>query len=355
MKLSSFFKKKLFWLNSPFSQKHQLTIRILFYSGFLFFLLWLFFWFHFSINFYKDKINYSNNTEKAFQAYGQIPLWHKKIKTKQTIKVGLITDTHLNLPPQMNFETATNIQPGITKFVKTIQGFQPDFIVHLGDIIEGTRCPAWLGEKQIKLIQKELNQVNVPTYWVIGNHDLRSVSTEQFKKIFSLNSLNYVINQGDYRFIFLDGNYNPQGLHRQPKKNKYIRGYLPPTTIEWLKKQLNTRQRVFIFMHQGLFPGKTTPTSEKIIKPIRNAPQIQELLEKYRVDGFFNGHMEVLSYHKKGYTHYYSLTGTVRNPFYTQSFYELTVKEGEPRVIMYYFSYPQNKEIKLEFEKIKSF
>ena len=108
-------------------------------------------------------------------------------------------------------------------------------------------------------------------------------------------------------------------------------------------------------MHQGLFPGKTTLTSQKIVKPIDNAEEIKKLFDKYHVDGFFNGHMEVRSYHQGKYTHYYSLTGTVKNPYYTQSFYEVTIEKGIPHITMYYFSYPQNKEIKLEFENEKNF
>ncbi len=338
-----------------FSQSKKVFVRILFYAIFFLSLIWLIFWFYFNYSLEKNKFTFFNNLYKANKTYAEIPLWHKKIKTQQSIKIGIINDTHVRTLPQILSQNINYYQPGLIKFIKQMRSFQPDFIVHLGDIIEGTRCPEWTGKKQILLAQQYLNNLNIPIYWVVGNHDLRSLTKEQFKKTLHLKKLNYVIDKKDYRFIFLDANYNKLNQSRQPHQNKYIRGHLPPQTLQWLEKQLQTRKRVFVFMHQGLFPGKTTPTSQKIVKPIDNFREVRKLLEKYRVDGFFNGHMEVRSYHHEKYTHYYSLTGTTKNPYYTQSFYEVTITQGIPHVTMYYYSYPQKKEIKLDFEKEPNF
>jgi len=303
------------------------------------------------------------NLLRAKEIYDAIPIWHKKIHTQDDLKIGIITDTHIhpsrinrsdkseNAPRQLK---GKNVIP-IKDFVKEMQLFQPDFIVHLGDIIEGTGDEANVGIMGLQLVKEELDKVGVPTHWVVGNHDLRSVTKEQFEQALDIESVTYSFDVGDYRFVVLDGNYDNKNVSRTPTEGKYIRGHLPPEELEWLKEQLATDKQTFVFMHQGAFLDDSSRYDEKKQKysmkqSIDNAKELQAIFDEYRVAGFYNGHMEARRYEKGKWTAYNSLTGTKKSKEYPDSYYELTITDGMPDITMYYLPQDKTEIKKVDFE-----
>ncbi len=313
----------------------------------------------------------TKNLEEAKNIYESIPIWHKKIQTDQDLKIGLINDTHVHAK-RINRNDKRNEAPRylpskditpIDNFVADMQVFGPKFVVHLGDVIEGTGDEDYVGLAGIKLVKKELERVGVPIYWVLGNHDLRSVTKNQFKNALELDSLQRTFDIGDYRFIILDANFNPMGGFPSPTGNKFIPGFVPSEEIEWLKDQLATDKRVFIFMHQGAYLNKLKGDKKlldsddnlsskkfKMKQPIANASILRDIFREYRVDGFFNGHMEAKYYEKDGPTNYYSFTGTKKSEDYPDSYYELTITDGIPDVTMYYIPPGTTQIKKVDFE-----
>jgi len=308
--------------------------------------------------------NTENNLVEAKRIYDSIPIWHKKIQTEQDIKIGIITDTHVH-PNRINKSNKADDAPrylnkkdtkALNNFVLQMDKFQPEFIVHLGDVIEGTDDEDFVGIKGIQLVKKELEKANVPLHWVLGNHDLRSVTREQFKEAVGIDSITQTFDVDDYRFVILDANYNKENLPRTPEGNVYIPGQIPLQEIEWLKKQLDTDKRVFIFIHHGVFqddtPGDIREDSGKVKmkQSIKNSDELQNILQEYRVDGLFNGHMEARRYGKVNYTNIYSLTGTKKSKTYPQSYYELTVTDGEPDLTMFYVPAGSTEVKQVDFE-----
>ena len=303
------------------------------------------------------------NLAQAKKIYDAIPIWHKKIQTQQDLKIGIITDTHVH-PTRVNRTDKRDDAPRqlknkdvtpIRNFVADMRVFQPEFTVHLGDVIEGTGDEDFVGMKGLELVKEEIEKTTFPAYWVIGNHDLRSVTREQFKKSLNLESINQSFDAGDYRFIILDANYNKHDLPRSPKGNSYIRGNIPQQQIEWFKKQLETNKRVFVFMHHGVFqndtPGDLKDDGEARMKQsIKNADDLQDIFKEYRVDGLFNGHMEARRYEKISNTNIYSMTGTKKSQLYPRSYYELSIIDGNPDVTMYYTPVGSTKIKKIDFE-----
>ncbi len=316
--------------------------------------------------------NIENNAQKqteqnlirAKEIYDAIPIWHKKINTEEDLKIGIITDTHVH-PKRINkdderseavrYLSESQVAP-IINFVEQMKQFKPDFIVHLGDVIEGTDDPDNVGIMGIKLVKAELEKTNVPIYWAIGNHDLRSVTKEQFKEVLMLDSLTQSFDVGDYRFIILDANYNAKNVSRAPKEGKYIRGHLPPEQIDWLKKQLATDKQTFIFLHHGVFLDNSAgdydkeKQSNKMKQSINNAKELQNIMEEYRVAGLFNGHMEARRHEQSRWTSFNSLTGTKKSKDYPDSYYELTITDGVPDVTMYYIPPGTTQIKKVDFE-----
>lgn len=303
-------------------------------------------------------------TQAAIVAWETRPIWKKKIQTNQDLKLGIITDTHVH-PTRINRNDRSQDAPRqlkekdvlpIKNFVAQMEIFQPDAIMHLGDVIEGTGDEDHVGITGIKLVRDEIAKVGVPIHWAIGNHDLRSVTKEQFQETLSLDGVEQVFDIGDYRFIFLDANYDHHDIPRTPTGDRYIRGHITPHSIEWLREQLATDKRVFVFLHHGVFladtPGDLKEDSQesKMKQSIDNADDIRELLREYRADALFNGHMEARRYEEDGLMHYYSLTGTKKSSLYPQSYYELTITDGQPDLTMYYTDPVTDEHNVIDFE-----
>ncbi len=285
--------------------------------------------------------------------YNNLPIWEKKINTEQDIKIGIITDTHVHpnrISRQIRKEDAPrylnekNVKP-IRNFVKQMKKFQPEFIVHLGDVIEGTNDEDYVGSKGVKLVEEELSSAGVPIHWVIGNHDLRSLTRQQFKDTLQLEKLNDVFDIGDYRFIILDANYDEKNQPRSPGANTFIPGNIPPEIMQWFELQLQTDKQVFVFIHQGIFTHPVKGDEHRTKTSILNAQAFQNLLIKYHVKGVFNGHMESRYFEQVGDAAIFSLTGTKKSKKYPDSYYELTIIDGIPTVKMFYTTKDTGDEI----------
>ena len=277
------------------------------------------------------------------------PIWERKIKTNQKIKVGFITDTHVHakrIKRENRADDAPRYLPKkaitpLVEFQDDMKKFQPDFVVHLGDVIEGTNDTDIVGMAGIKLVRDELEKIGVPVCFVLGNHDVRAVTKEQFKKTLSINSLNKVIDLGDYRFIVLDGDFKPTGEDTFPKHG-YTQGYLLDKVLQWLEPKLQTNKQVIILMHFAAWPPQLI--SDKGM--VGNAERLRAMMKKYNVLAIFNGHIEKKKYANIDGTQFFSFTGTKKSEEYKNCFYEVIFQGSNIKVTMYYVD-PQTGEHKI--------
>ncbi len=153
----------------------------------------------------------------------------------------------------------------------------------MGDVIEGTGEENVAAMTMVALVKAALDKAQLPIYWSIGNHDLRAVTKEQFRDIVDQPALNYAWDDGDYRFIVLDLNedktveeISEDVNHGYPvdetseddpaaDDDPNEDGDLPPGTIRWLREQLSTEKRVFIFCHYP-FDTKTITSADGAAK-----------------------------------------------------------------------------------------
>lgn len=307
---------------------------------------------------YFHKYNTRDYEHKGFFPLPILkPIWERKTETDQVLKIGIITDTHVH-PNRVNRENWADDAPRVLrsknlipfqKFNAQMKNFNPNMVMHLGDVIEGTHELAVVGIMGVKLVAEELKKSSVPVYWMVGNHDLRSMTKEQFRQALQIDDLDQVIDRDDYRLIFLDASYYNKGGDITPEKN-YVPGYLPSHSLIWLEKKLQTEKRVFIFMHQAPF-SRDMWEEETITKtPIKNVSELNKLLEKYNVEAIFNGHIETKFYGEKNGVEYYSLVGTKKNKLYPYSYYELTIQGAETQVKMFYTEAESGKEKSVNFE-----
>jgi alkaline phosphatase len=286
-----------------------------------------------------------------------LPVWQKKVETGQLLKIGIITDTHVH-PNRIDSENKSedakralfdeDLTP-FQKFNSRMKESNPDRIIHMGDVLEGTNDEAYVGIMGLDLVKEQLMKSEVPIEWLAGNHDLRSVTKEQFMQTLGMDNLNYVVDDGDYRLVFLDASYYPDGRDLYPG-GRSIPGYLPSETLLWLKEKLKTDKRVFVFMHQAPFDRRISDLGGKEKSSIENATELRKLLKIYNADAIFNGHIETRFYEEKGGVKYYSLPGTLKSEYYPESYHFLKIDSAEPEVTTFYTDKETGEEKAIDFK-----
>lgn len=224
--------------------------------------------------------------------------------------------------------------------VKSLNSERLDFVVQLGDLINKDMS-------SFTPVLERLEQLNAPTFHVLGNHDLIVEDEEKPQVPFVLNmpSRYYSFDQGSWRFIFLDGNdlslnayaensgmykTSQQAFEQVNSKSEWWNGALAEPQMKWLESTLveadSKLKKVAIFCHYPITPDSrfTLWNSEKVL----------ELIKSYScVKSWFSGHHHDGSYSNMKKTHFLTFKGMVENELPT--FSTLEFRENEVVVTGY--------------------
>lgn len=190
-----------------------------------------------------------------------------------------------------------------------------DFVIEMGDLKDQDNVPqreqtiTYLDE-----IENVFQSFRGPVYHVLGNHDMDSISKDDF--------LQHTSNQGDadkkayysfafdnIKFIVLDANYNLDGTPYDKGNFDWTKAYIPKDQIDWLKKELKGNNKpVIIFIHQLL--DRFSDISKSLC--VSNADEIVPLLEENRnVLAVFQGHHHAGHYSFRNNIHYWTMKGMI--------------------------------------------
>ena len=165
-----------------------------------------------------------------------------------------------------------------------------DFLIELGDFKDQDKPP--VEKKTLSYLQtaeKVFKRFNGPTYHVLGNHDMDSISKVQFlrridnTKVDS-NSSYYSFDSDSLHYIVLDANYRADGTDYDHGNFDWTDANIPSKELDWLKRDLaSTSGAVIVFIHQ-LLDG----TGSVYVK---NAARVRQILEASgKVLAVFQGH-----------------------------------------------------------------
>ena len=204
------------------------------------------------------------------------------------MKIGLFTDTHY-----CNVEKLGSRQPSLS--LKKIEIAMDDFkkegvdmVVCLGDLVD---CPdGYTGDKTFCDLRKALGLIrsyNIPFYMVPGNHDYIGLKGNDFE-LEGIKMPPYVVENGDFRFIFLDANYRSNMVRYDIAGVEWTDSNLPSEQVEFLKSSLITEKSCIVLVHENLDP---TLRADHVIK---NASEIREIIKnagnvKMVLQGHFHG------------------------------------------------------------------
>ncbi len=257
--------------------------------------------------------------------------------TKNTrVKFGVLTDSHY-----------ADREPGGTRFyrdsllkmrkaVDFLNTQELDFIVHLGDFKDEDAQP--VEEKTLKHLQKieaEFTRFNGPTYHVIGNHDIDSISKSQFLENVTNTGIksdqaHYFFDVKSIRFIVLDANFLEDGTPYHKGNFNWRDTWIPKEQIDWLEGVLaESELPCVIFVHQLLDPSNAgdsmVKNSDEVREVITNSAKVLLVLQGHK-------HEEVYTLIQK--THYYTFNGMVDHEgIENNSFSIVTIDEKQNIVI----------------------
>lgn len=263
------------------------------------------------------------------RAYGAEPL-----------RFGLVTDTHYADADPAGTRHYRESLGKLRECVDRMNQERVAFMCELGDFKDQDRkADEAKTLSYLEKIEAEYKRFTGPRYYVLGNHDMDSLSKEQFLSRTAMPAPHYSFDNGGFHFVVLDACYLKDGTAYNHGNFTPQETYVPPAELEWLEKDINAAKTpVVVFGHQRL----DTDTGVSV----RNAAEVRAVLEKTGwVIAAFMGHD-----HKGGHTminhiHYYTLIAVVEGSGEASSSYAVVEVSPEGDIAVTGYRRAVSKEL----------
>lgn len=165
---------------------------------------------------------------------------------ERSITVGAIGD-------QFGAENADSAYAVLEKAVVRVNAFQPDIVLHVGDLLESVRQVRSFDDYKSRFSQavKIMNGLTAPWLMAVGDHDVvppvfRPMSTDRSREMWFIEQSNahhllnanrfyYSYDVNDYHFIVL---YSLENLHTDPRWGSIYLNKISDEQFAWLKSDL---------------------------------------------------------------------------------------------------------------------
>jgi len=227
------------------------------------------------------------------------------------LRFGIVTDAHYanrdHAGNRYYKESAVKMRECINQMNK--EGVS--FLVELGDFKDQDNPPTEENTiSYLQTIEGEFQKFNGNKYHVLGNHDVDSISKEQFLSVVSNTDISpestyFSFDLKGFHFIVLDANFRSDGLDYNRGNFDWTDANIPQKELTWLEKDLaSTSYPSIVFVHQ-LLDGEGDLY-------IKNAAEVRRILQKnQKVLVVFQGHHHAGDYKSIEGIHYYTLKAVV--------------------------------------------
>jgi predicted phosphodiesterase len=232
-------------------------------------------------------------------------------KRRGACRFGIVTDCHYADADTRNGRYYRQSLEKLAECVELMNAKKVDFLIELGDFKDENKKP--VEEKTIahlRAIEQVFQQFTGPTYHVLGNHDMDSISKEQFLANVDNTGIDprrsyYSFVLGGFHFVVLDANFRKDGVAYDHGNFNWASANVPEHELEWLGEDLGrARGPVIVFIHQ-LLAGVGTHR-------VKNAREVRSILESSgKVAAVFQGHKHKGMYSQIEGIHYYALKALV--------------------------------------------
>lgn len=278
-------------------------------------------------------------------AYG-IPVAHADgMDNKAKLSFGIVTDLHYADVDAKGSRKYRESLAKMTECVALMNDKKVDFLVELGDLKDqGTPAEEKETLTYLTAIEKAYGQFKGPRYHVLGNHDVDSLSKEQFlahveNTGIAKESTYYSFDSRGFHFIVLDANYKADGTDYDHGNFNWTDTNVPPMEQNWLHKDLASSSKpVIVFVHQQLdVAGRAG---------IKNAVEVRQVLQSSkRVLAVFQGHHHAGHYSHIEGIHYYTLKAMVEGSGEENSSYAIVDVHADNRIVVTGYRKALSKEL----------
>lgn len=238
----------------------------------------------------------------------------------RALKIGIFTDVHLGRDAfyrgklrKLGYRALDLTQ----SFVQHMnQGFQPDFVMNLGDVVQDMTLEEDL--ENYRAISQSLDGLEAPLYPVAGNHDLIQMSPRQLLDFWSEFSPQVqTVGPEDLYYRFEVEAWTFLVLHSHEAKDDRI--WMDSPQIDWLAQELAAGQGpVVIFLHHSLADQDTSANwwfgEHPHLALIQQRPQVRQLIEASgRVRAVINGHLHWNQRSDHGGVPYFTVQSPIEN------------------------------------------
>ena len=238
----------------------------------------------------------------------------------------IVADSHLTRKEErLSFDGSdtygSKLAATYADLVARINAMNPEFVVHLGDITDPVPVSPEF-DNSAQVFHKASAVFSMPYYLVPGNHDVGekihpalpsindkvSITTnaiEQYEQHFG--KQRYSFEHGGCLFLVINTMLFNSGLEEEQVQ------------WEWLLQVLSDHagKRVFVFAHYPLYLSTRDEPDfyDNIDEPART--NLIDLLEQYRVEGYYAGHVHNYFYNYLNGMHQFVLpsTGIIRTDY----------------------------------------
>jgi hypothetical protein len=227
------------------------------------------------------------------------------------IRFGIVTDCHYADTDTVGTRFYRESLAKLSECVAQMRAEHVTFLIELGDLKDQGQPPC---EDQtleyLQSIEAVFRGFEGPRYHVLGNHDVDSISKQQFLRHISNTGIDpgrnyYSFDLWGVHFIVLDANYTADGRDYDHGNFDWTDANIPPHELDWLQENLATcRGSAIVFVHQRL--DGTGPVY------VKNAAEVCRILEgSGKVPAVFQGHHHEGGYSRLSGIHYYTLPAVV--------------------------------------------
>jgi predicted phosphodiesterase len=228
-----------------------------------------------------------------------------------SVRFGVVTDAHYAETPSRGIRYYGESAEKMAECVELMNEQGVDFLVELGDFKdEGVPSREEETLAYLERIESVFSRFNGRRYHVLGNHDVDSISKEQFLSRVHNSGIAgdasyYSFDAGGLHFVVLDANFRGDGVAYSRGNFDWRDTHVPEHELAWLAGDLaSTSCPVIVFVHQRLDGSDDLS--------VRNAAAVRGVLQdSQRVQAVFQGHHHAGGYRLLEGIHYYTLKAMV--------------------------------------------
>ncbi len=230
---------------------------------------------------------------------------------RRPVRFGIVTDCHYADADPLGTRFYRESLGKLAEGVDRMNAERVDFLIELGDFKDENR-PA-VEEHTLSYltsIESAFRQFNGRRYHVLGNHDMDSISKQQFLSRVENSGIDagrsyYSFDVNGLHCVVLDANYRSDGGDYDHGNFDWRDANVPPRELDWLRQDLAAwHGPALVFIHQ-LLDGTGSVY-------VNNAAEVRQILEASgRVLAVFQGHHHPGAYSGINGIHYYTLKGMI--------------------------------------------